>query len=138
MMKSTVQNSTILSMKKFIDKVIKQIKENLFTKFAMILYGIAVAVSIIYGLVYGPFYVHFIDGITIMGMLYFMIAVVLWGQRGKIIDKRSIQLKRFKQNDLFESDSNNKENYTYYKEKNKFIYPSLLILLIAVILASLY
>ena len=125
-------------MKKFIEKVIKQIKEKLFSKFSLILYGIAVVLSIIYGLVYGPFYVHFIDGITIMGMLYFMIAVVLWSQKGKIIDKRSIQLKRFKRNDWFESDSNNKENYTYYKEKNKFIYPSLLILLIAFILAELY
>ena len=125
-------------MKKFIEKVIKQTKEKLFSKFSLILYGIAVVLSIIYGLVYGPFYVHFIDGITIMGMLYFMIAVVLWSQKGKIIDKRSIQLKRFKRNDWFESDSNNKENYTYYKEKNKFIYPSLLILLIAFILAELY
>jgi hypothetical protein len=137
-MKSILQKSTILSMKKFIEKVIKQIKEKLFSKFSLILYGIAVVLSIIYGLVYGPFYVHFIDGITIMGMLYFMIAVVLWSQKGKIIDKRSIQLKRFKRNDWFESDSNNKENYTYYKEKNKFIYPSLLILLIAFILAELY
>jgi hypothetical protein len=137
-MKSILQKSTILSMKKFIEKVIKQTKEKLFSKFSLILYGIAVVLSIIYGLVYGPFYVHFIDGITIMGMLYFMIAVVLWSQKGKIIDKRSIQLKRFKRNDWFESDSNNKENYTYYKEKNKFIYPSLLILLIAFILAELY
>ena len=93
-------------------------------------------VRAVYGLVYGPFYVHFIDGLTIMGVLYFMIAVILWGQKGKIIDMNSIRLKRFSQHsqDAF----NENEHYGYYKEKNKFIYPSLLVLLIAFILASLY
>ncbi len=118
-------------------KLLNQIKEKLFNKFALILYGIAIVLSIIYGLVYGPFYVHFIDGITIMGMLYFMIAAVIWGQKGKIIDKRSIQLKRFKHNEMLETD-NDSDNYTYFKEKNKFIYPSLLLLLIAFLLAAFY
>ena len=116
----------------------KKIKENLFTKFAYILYGIAIGASIIYGLVYRPFYVHFIDGITIMGMLYLMIAVILWGQKGKIIDKRSIDLKRFKNHEMMNSSDNDSENYIYYKEKNKFLYPSLLILVIAFILAAFY
>lgn len=116
----------------------KKIKENLFTKHAYILYGIAVGASVIYGLVYGPFYVHFIDGITIMGMLYFMIAVILWGQKGKIIDKRSLDLKRFKNNQMIDSSGNDSANFTYYKEKNKFLYPSLLILVIAFILAAFY
>ena len=116
--------------------IMKKIKENLFNRFACILYAIAAVLSAIYGLVYGPFYVHFIDGLTIMGALYFMIAVILWGQKGKIIDMNSIRLKRFSQHsqDAF----NENEHYGYYKEKNKFIYPSLLVLLIAFILASLY
>ena len=118
----------------------KKIKEKLFNHFvnhfACILYAIAAVLSAVYGLVYGPFYVHFIDGLTIMGVLYFMIAVILWGQKGKIIDMNSIRLKRFSQHsqDAF----NENEHYGYYKEKNKFIYPSLLVLLIAFILASLY
>lgn len=114
----------------------KKIKEKLFNRFACILYAIAAVLSAIYGLVYGPFYVHFIDGLTIIGAFYFMIAVILWGQKGKIIDMNSIRLKRFSQHsqDAF----NENEHYGYYKEKNKFIYPSLLVLLIAFILASLY
>ena len=93
----------------------KKIKEKLFNRFACILYAIAAVLSAVYGLVY---------------------AVILWGQKGKMIDMNSIRLKRFSQHsqDAF----NENEHYGYYKEKNKFICPSLLVLLIAFILASLY
>lgn len=117
-------------------KLLNNLKEYLTNKTACILYGIALIASLLYGFIYKPLYVHFIDGLTIFGMLYFLIGVILWGQKGKIIDKNSIRLKRFTNKESFDPDD--RSSYGYYNEKNRFIAPALLLLLIAFILAATF
>ena len=117
-------------------KLLINLKDYLTNKTACILYGIALIASCLYGIFYKPFYVHFIDGLTIAGMLFFLIGVILWGQKGKIIDKNSLRLKRFKHNE--DIDPNDTSSYGYYNEKNRFIAPALLLLFIAFLLAATF
>ena len=42
-------------------------KDRFLNKTACIVYGICAGVGIIYGLLRGPFYLHFLDGLTISG-----------------------------------------------------------------------
>lgn len=114
----------------------KKLKEYLWNKTAITLYLIALVVSILAGIIFKPFYVRFIDGLTVSGLLFLMIGIVLWGQKGKIIDKNSLRLKRFKDGESSNYDDHSQ--YEYYNEKNRFLAPALLIFMIAVILAATY
>lgn len=114
----------------------KKLKDYLWNKTAITLYVIALVASILAGIIFNPFYVRFIDGLTISGLLFLMIGIVLWGQKGKIIDKNSLRLKRFKNGDT--NQYNDSSQYEYYKEKNRFLAPALLILILAIILAATY
>lgn len=45
---------------------------------AYTLYALALVVSILYGIIVSPFFLHFIDGLTYVGVIYLLVGVVTW------------------------------------------------------------
>ena len=50
--------------------------EMFFNKTALVVYGICIGCGIVYGAIRAPFYLHFLDGMTISGFLFLALAIV--------------------------------------------------------------
>lgn len=47
---------------------------------AYVLYAMALVASILYGLIVKPFFLHFIDGLTYIGVIYLLIGISIWAK----------------------------------------------------------
>lgn len=100
----------------------QKIKDYLFNKKAYTLYAIALSVGAIYGFMKSPFYLHLLDGMTIMSLIYLLIGIFKWGEKGRYLP-------------LFYRE---KDSQRDLKAKNAYIAPALFIMLVAFIASFLY
>lgn len=119
----------------------QKILKYLFNTKAYVLYAVAVLATLAYCAIKGMSYLHFIDGLSVIGIIYLIIAVYSWAKAEKLVH---FSLKKFMTGTTAvhkEDIDSVKEHYQDTNKKtgpNEFIGPGILITLIAVILTMFY
>ena len=124
-------------------------KDRFLNKTACIVYGICAGVGIIYGLLRGPFYLHFLDGLTISGFFALGAALIRASWLAGDFTFFSWHPKKRSRNlySRYEEDPTRGMSYREYRDtirnerkdlRNDLLPSSLLVLGIALILSFLY
>lgn len=117
-------------------------------KTSLVVYGICIACGIVYGALRVPFYLHFLDGLTISGFVFLTVAIVRASWIAGDFTFFSWRPRNHRKGgpDYYEEDPTHM-SYREYREsireqrkdeKNYYMPSSLLVLAIALILSLLY
>lgn len=130
--------------------MMKKIKELFCNKTAYIVYAVCIGCGLVYGALVPPFYLHFLDGLTISGFFALTIAIIRASWLAGDFTFFSWRPKRHSHKDpygKYEADPTRGMSYTQYRSaireerkdlKNEYMPSSLLVLAIALILSLLY
>ena len=123
--------------------------EMFFNKTALVVYGICIGCGIVYGAIRAPFYLHFLDGMTISGFLFLALAIVRysWISGDFTFFSWGVKKRKIKGMDVYDHDPSRGMSYTEYRKhvreerkdiKNPYMASSILILIVSLILSLLY
>lgn len=114
--------------------MIDKIKKQLSNKITWILFGIGIFIGILYGIFVSPFFLHFLDGITITGFLLLLFTVIhFWWADGTFA---ITSWKKETDGNLMDyRDQIRKERQ---KQGNPFLIPSFLLILFSIVLTVIY
>lgn len=129
--------------------MINKLKKTFITKTAFTVYAVCIACGIGYGVIRPPFYLHFLDGMTISGFFALALALIRASWLAGDFTFFSWKPKRKSNNPYskYEGDPTRGMSYREYRNaireerkdmKNDFLPSSLLILAISLILSLLY
>ena len=127
-----------------------KLKNNFLTKTATCVYAVCILCGVIYGFVRPPFYLHFLDGLTISGFFALGVALIRASWLAGDFTFFSWRPKRHSRKHgipNYEEDPTRGMSYTEYRNaireerkdmKNPYMASSLLILVVSLILSLLY
>ncbi|MGM9941831.1 MAG: hypothetical protein ACI32N_07585 [Bulleidia sp.] len=130
--------------------MMKKIKELFFNRTAYVVYAVCTGGGLAYGALVPPFYLHFLDGLTITGFFALALAIIRASWIAGDFTFFSWGPKRHSRRDpnaKYEGDPTRGMSYTQYRSaireerkdlKNEYMPSSLLVLAVALVLSLLY
>lgn len=119
-----------------------KIAKYIFNTKAYVLYAFALLVALAYDAFKGMSYLHFIDGLSVIGIIYLIIAVYIWAKNEKLLHFSFIKFLSGayvkKRTDIDSVTDRYKEPENKTPEPNGFVGPGIIVTLIAAILTFFY
>lgn len=108
---------------------------------AYVLYALAIVVALAYDAIKGMSYLHFIDGLSVIGIIYLIIAVYIWAKSENLLHFSFIKFMSgayAKKKTDIDSVTDRYKPSEKNPEPNGFVGPGIIVTLIAIILTALY